>query len=145
MAKHGSNEVDFRIDIADGGALSTAGPTGFVQYITKIGDYTVNREAKESTPFGVTDEQWLIGIIRKREPIVIEGWYDDDAAGPDALLNIGRITHAVTRSFELKFATGKTVTGECWIEKYTRTLEIGEYHGFQAQLRLTGTITEAFS
>lgn len=145
MAKHGSNEVDFQIDASDGGALTTAGATGFVQYITKIGDYTVNREAKESTPFGVVDEQWLIGVIKRREPLTIEGWYDDDAAGPDAILNIGRITHAATRSVVLKFATGKTVSGEVWIEKYTRTMEIGEYHGFQASLRFTGTITEAFS
>jgi len=146
VAKHGSNEVDFQIDIADGGSLSTAGAAGFSQYITKIGDYTVNREAKEATPFGVVDEQWLIGVMKKREPLTIEGWYDDTASsGPDAILNIGRITHAATRSVVLTFASGKTVSGEVWIEKYTRTLEIGEYHGFQAQLRFTGTITEAFS
>lgn len=142
MAKHGSNEVLFEIDSADGGALTTGFGT---TYVMKIGDYVVNREAKEATPFGVTDEQWLIGIIRRREPLTIEGWYDDAAAGPDAVLNIGRVTHAATRTFLLTFASGKTVGGECWIEKYTRTMEIGEYHGFSAQLRMTGTITEAFA
>lgn len=143
MAKHGSNEVALEIDSADGGSLTTGFGTN---YVTKISDYVVNREAVESTPFGVTDEQYLIGIIRKREPLVIEGWYDDTAtSGPDEVLNIGRRTHAATRSVVLTFATGKTVSGEVWIEKYTRTLAIGEYHGFSASLRFTGTITEAFS
>jgi transcriptional regulator with GAF, ATPase, and Fis domain len=143
MAKHGSNEVAFEIDVTDAGALSSGLGTN---YITKISDYVVNREAVESTPFGVTDEQYLIGIIRKREPLTIEGWYDDTATqGPDEILNIGRKTHAATRTFLLTFATGKTVGGECWIEKYTRTMNIGDYHGFSAQLRMTGTITEAFA
>jgi len=139
--KHGSNEVSFEIDISDGGSLSTSfGST----YLTKIGDSVVNREAVEATPFGVVDEQYIIGVIKKREPLVIEGFYDDTATnGPDAILNIGRITHAATRSTVLTFASGKTITGEVWIEKYTRTMSVGEYHGFSASLRYTGTITEA--
>jgi len=139
--KHGSNEVAFEIDIADGGALSTNfGST----YLTKIGDSVVNREAVEATPFGVVDEQFIIGVIKKREPLVIEGFYDDTASsGPDAILNIGKVTHAATRSTVLTFASGKTITGEVWIEKYTRTVEVGAYHGFSASLRYTGTITEA--
>jgi hypothetical protein len=139
--KHGSNEVAFEIDISDGGSLSTSfGST----YLTKIGDSVVNREAVEATPFGVVDEQYIIGVIKKREPLVIEGFYDDTATnGPDAILNIGRITHAATRSTVLTFASGKTITGEVWIEKYTRTMSVGEYHGFSASLRYTGTITEA--
>ena len=139
--KHGSNEVSFEIDISDGGSLSTSfGST----YLTKIGDSVVNREAVEATPFGVVDEQYIIGVIKKREPLVIEGFYDDTATnGPDAILNIGRITHAAPRSTVLTFASGKTITGEVWIEKYTRTMSVGEYHGFSASLRYTGTITEA--
>lgn len=144
MAKAGSNEVDFQIDSTDGGTLTAAGPTGFIQYITKIGDVSVNREAVEATPFGVVDEQYIIGVIKKREPLVIEGFYDDTASsGPDAILNIGRVTHAATRSTVLAFKSGKTITGEVWIEKYTRTMEVGNYHGYSASLRYTGTINEA--
>lgn len=138
MAKAGSNEVSFQIDTADGGTLGD-----ITQYLTKIGDFTVNREPKDSTPFGVTDEQYLIGIIRRREPVSLEGMYDDVASGPDAVLNIGRVTHAVTRSAVLTFKSGKTVTGEVWITKYTRGMEVGEYHTFSAEVRFTGTITEA--
>ena len=139
MAKAGSNEVQFQIDSTDGGTLAD-----ITQYVTKIGDVVVNREAQEATPFGVVDEQYIIGVMKKRDPVVIEGFYDDVAStGPDAILNIGRVTHAVTRSTVLTFKSGKTVTGEVWIEKYTRTLEVGQYHGYSASLRLTGTITEA--
>jgi hypothetical protein len=144
MAKAGSNEVDFQIDSADSSTLTTAGITGFIQYITKIGDLVVNREAVASTSFGVVDEAYLIGVMKKREPFTIEGFYDDTAStGPDAVLNIGRITHAATRSVVVTLKSGKTITGEVWIEKYTRTLEVGSYHGYSASLRFTGTITEA--
>jgi len=139
MAKAGSNEVAFTLDKSDGGA-----PQALTPYITKINDVVVNREAQESTPFGVVDEEFLIGPIKRREPVTLEGFYDDLVTdGPDAILNIGKVTHAVTRSFLLTFKSGKTVAGECWITKYTRTMEVGSYHTYAAELRPTGTITEA--
>lgn len=141
MAKHGSNEVSFEIQISDGGAAST----GFASnYLTKIGDSVVNREAVDATPFGVVDETYIIGVMKKRDPLVISGFYDDTATtGPDAVLNIGKITHTAPRSCTLTFSSGKTITGAVWIEKYTRTMEVGAYHGYEASLRYTGTITEA--
>lgn len=140
MAKAGSNEVSFEIQVSDGGAAST----GFASnYITKIGDVVVNREAVEATPFGVVDETYIIGVMKKREPLVISGFYDDTSTtGPDAVLNIGKITHTAPRSCTLTFKSGKTVSGTVWIEKYTRTLEVGNYHGYEASLRFTGTVTE---
>jgi len=141
MAKRGSSDVSFEIQISDGGASST----GFASnYLTKIGDVVVNREAVDATGFGVVDETYIIGVMKKRDPLVISGFYDDTAStGPDAILNIGKITHTAPRSTTLTFASGKTVTGTVWIEKYTRTLEVGNYHGYEASLRYTGTITEA--
>ena len=139
--KHGSNEVSFEILVSDGGAAST----GFASnYITKINDVVVNREGVEATPFGVVDETYIIGVMKKRDPLVISGFYDDTTTtGPDAVLNIGRITHTAPRSCTLTLCSGKTVSGTVWIEKYTRTLEVGNYHGYEASLRFTGTVTEA--
>lgn len=140
MSKHGSNEVTFEIDIADGGSLST----GFIQYITKIGDISVKREAVDATPFGTDQDAYIIGVIKRREPVVIEGFYDDAATtGPDAVLNIGKITHAATRSCVITLASGKTISGEVWIEEYKRTLEVGQYHMYSSSIRFTGTVTEA--
>jgi hypothetical protein len=140
MAKAGSNEVSFEILVSDGGAAST----GFASnYITKINDVVVNREAVDATPFGVVDETYIIGVMKKRDPLVISGFYDDTATtGPDAVLNIGKITHTAPRSCTLTLKSGKTITGTVWIEKYTRTLEVGNYHGYEASLRYTGTVTE---
>lgn len=140
MSKYGSNAVALEIDTADGGSQST----GFIQYVTKIGDIVVKKESIESTPFGVTAESYLQGIIARHEPITIEGFYDDTATtGPDAILNIGKVTHAVTRTMTITLGGSKTISGEVWIESYQRTLESGQYHGYSATVRFTGTVTEA--
>lgn len=138
MAKGNSSEFLFEIDTADGGSLSS----GFTQYVTKFGDLDVKKESIESTPFGVTAEQYLQGVIKRHEPVTFGGFYDDTAStGPDVILNIGKITHAVTRSFSITLRSGKTVTGECWIEDYKITFESGSYHAYECTIRFTGTIT----
>lgn len=138
MAKAGSKDVVFKIDSTDGGSL-----TGITQYVTRIGEIVVNREAVDATPFGANDEQYIIGVIKRRDPLVIGGFWDDTAStGPDAILNINKVTHEATRSVEITLKTGKTISGEVWIERYTRTLEVGAYHGYEASLRFTGTVSE---
>jgi hypothetical protein len=136
--KHNSSESAFEIDIADGGSLST----GFVQYLTKIGPFSTKRPSKDATSFAATVETFLRGVVLRREPITIEGMYDDTATtGPDAVLDINKITHAVTRSCVITFASGKTVTGEVWIEEYQVTQEFDNYHAYSAVIRFTGTVT----
>ncbi len=137
--KHTSAEITLTIDSADGGTLQD-----ITAYLTKIGDVEVSKGTVTSTPFGVSASAYLLGVIKDYPAFTIEGFYDDTAStGPDAILNIGSVTHAVTRSFVLTFASGKTITGECWITNYKRTAAVGEYHGFVATLQPTGTITEA--
>lgn len=138
--KHSSNEIVFEIDVSDGGALSS----GFTAYLTKIGDCEVSKGTVVSTPFGVSASEYLLGVIKDYPAFTIEGFYDDTAStGPDAILNIGSVTHAVTRSFSLTFGNSKSVSGECWITAYKRTQAVGEYQGFTATLQPTGTITES--
>ncbi len=138
MAKGGSNEFKFEIDVADGGALSS----GFTQYITKFGDIEVKKESIESTPFGVTVESYLQGIIKRHEPIAFGGFWDDTVStGPDAILNIDKVVHAVTRTYEITLKAGKTVGGECWIETYKVTFETGTYHVYESSIRFTSTVT----
>ena len=140
MAKYSSPNVLFEIDIADGGALST----NLTQYITKIGEINIARPMVDSTPFGTTQAEYLVSIFKKYDPITIEGFYDDTATqGPDAILNIGKVTHAVTRSFSITIGGAKTITGECWIVSYKRTFNVGEYTTYAAEIQITGTTTEA--
>jgi hypothetical protein len=62
------------------------------------------------------------------------------STGPDAILNIEKITHAVTRSFSITLRSGKTITGECWIEGYKVSFDVGTYHRYEATIRFTGAI-----
>jgi hypothetical protein len=135
--KQNSSAITFEIDVTDGGAAST----GFVQYLTKIGDIELNRGTVTSTPFGVSASQYLLGVIKDYPAFTIEGFYDTTAStGPNAILNG---THAATRTFTMGFGDSKTVSGECWITNYKRTQAVGEYQGFSATIQPTGTQTEA--
>lgn len=140
MSKYSSTSFAFEIDKADSGALTS----GLTAHITKFGDIVVNKGSVESTPFGVSAAEYLQGVIKRYEPITIEGLYDDGAEpAPDAVFNIGAVTHAVTRSFSLTIGGAKTVTGECWITDYKRGFEVGGYTSYSATIQPTGTITEA--
>jgi len=136
--KHNSSESTIEIDKADGGVLTT----GFTQYVTKIGPFSAKRPSKDVTAFNATSETFLRGIILRHEPVTIEGLYDDTATdGPDAVLDINKITHAVTRSCVITLASGKTITGEVWIEEYNVTQEFDEYHLYSATLRFAAKPT----
>jgi len=145
MAKYSSPNLVFEMAVSDGGAMTT----GFSQYITKFGEINVSRPLIESTPFGAAIAQYLVSIFKKYEPFTIEGYYDDTAtSGPDAVLNIGRITNSTTRQFSLTIGGSKTITangttGGVWIVSYKRTFNVGEYHGYSCELQASGTITEA--
>jgi hypothetical protein len=137
--KHSSTEITLTIDKSDGGALQD-----ITAYLTKIGDVTVSKGTVTSTPYGVSAAAYLLGVIKDYPAFTLEGFYDDTATdGPDAILNVGRVTHAVTRSFVLTIATGKTLTGEAWITDYKRGTAVGEYTTFSATIQPTGTIAEA--
>jgi len=139
MAKYSSVSVVFKIDKADAGALQDITP-----YITKIGDVNVVKGLIETTPFGTASASFLQGVFKKYDEFAIEGYYDDTATdGPDAILNIGAVTHAVTRSFELTIGGSKKVSGELWITGYKRGFAVGDYTTFSATVIPTGTITEA--
>jgi len=141
MAKYSSPSIDFQIDSADGGSLTSAGV--FVDYITKIGDVNITRPLIESTPFGASTAEYLLSVFKKYEPFTIEGYYDDTATtGPDAVLNIGKYTHSQTRSIKLTIGGTKTIEGEVWITEYKRTFTVGEYHGYTATLQPSGAMTE---
>jgi len=138
MAKFSSPDVIFKFDIADGGSL-----TDITTYITKIGDINITRPLVESTPFGTSTAEWLVSIFKKYEPITIGGFFDDTASsGPDAVFNIGRYVHAVTRSYEITLGTRK-LSGEAWIVSYKRMFTSGEYTQWEAEIQSTGTVTEA--
>ena len=147
MAKYSS--ANFALSIADtdgaGGTLRD-----LTSYITKLGDLTVSKGILDITPFGTAAAVLALGVFKTYEPFTIGGIFDDTAtSGPDAVLNIGRSTntHTAVRKFLLTIGganhlDGGGSTGGIWILSYKRTFNVGEYTGWEAQLQLSGTITE---
>ena len=136
MANYGSNNLIFKIDVSDGGAL-----TAMTNYITEIGGVKVVRGNVESIAFGDTWDEHLLTGIRKMEPFTVGGFYDDTAStGPDVVFNG---THTVTRSVEITWGGTKTTSFEAWITDYERKPVVGDLTMYTATIQPTGTVTEA--
>jgi hypothetical protein len=145
MAKYSS--VNFSLQIADtdgaGGTLRD-----ITSYVTKMGDLTVSKGTVDATPFGVAVATYLLGVIKRYEPLSIEGLFDDAATtGPDAILNVGKVTHTALRKCTITIGGSKTVVGDAstggiWLVDYKRTFNVGDYTGYAATVQFSGTITE---
>jgi len=140
MAKRSSVDLLFEVDKADGGVLTS----GLTPSITKFGDLNFTKGTIPATAFGETSEKYLLGIISKYDPIPLEFWYDDAAEpAPNAVFDITKVTHAVTRSFSLTLGGTRVYTGELWITDWKVTPTIGEYHNCVATVQFTGVISVA--
>ena len=139
MTQYASNSVVFKVDAADAGSL-----TDITSYLTELNGVKVDRKTIDANTLGTTAATYLTEPIKSYQAIEVGGFYDDTASvGPEAILNIGRVTHAVTRSFELTIGGSKKISGECWITAWDVTIQANNYHTFKATLQPTGTITEA--
>jgi len=137
MAKYGSNSVKVEFEKAD--SVGSA-DTNITAYVTKFAGLDITKAAVDSTPFGVSFPESLAGVLKEYGEFTIEGFFDDAATtGPDAIFNSVNI---VARYFKVTWGT-KYTSGRCWITGYKRTPEVGNYIGFSATLKVTGTVTEA--
>lgn len=137
MAGRSSVDVILEVDKADGGILTS----GLTAYITSIGPLKVTKGSIESTPFGVSAAAFLLGVIKRYEPIDIGFFYDDAAEpAPNAVFDITKVTHAVTRSFSLTVGGTRVYTGELWITDFAIEQEVGSWHRCTATVQFTGTI-----
>ncbi|MBF8255131.1 MAG: hypothetical protein HW375_38 [Anaerolineales bacterium] len=135
-AKYGSDDLVFKIDASDGGALQDMS-----QHIDEIGGYKITKMSEESHTFGDSWVEHLLTGIRKNEDFTVGGLYDDTAAtGPDATFNG---THAVTRTVEITWGGTKKSTFEAWIVDYERKTGRGNLTRWSATIRPTGAVTEA--
>jgi len=140
MAKRSSVDFLFEVDKADSGALTS----GLTPYITKFGDLAINKGTTDVTPFGTSAASYLLNVIKKYDAIPISGVYDDGSEPcPDAVFNIHKYTHAVTRSFSCTVGGTRIYTGELWIVAYKITFEVGQYHGYETEVQFTDTISIA--
>jgi len=140
MAKRSSIDVLFEVDKADGGALTS----GLTPFITSIGDLAFDKGMIESTPFGVSAATFLLGVFSTYADIDIGFFYDDAAEpAPNAVFDITKVVHAVTRSFSLTLGGTRVYTGELWITNWKVNMTVGDYHKCTATVKFTGAIAVA--
>jgi hypothetical protein len=139
VSKYGSNQIVVKIDASDGGSL-----TDITEYITRIGDLECDKGTVTSTPFGTDAAEYLQGVVKNYPSFILGGFYDDTAStGPDAILNIGKVTHSQTRTFEITTGGTNKISGECWLHNYKLTFAVNEYHNFEVAVQPTGVITQS--
>ena len=136
MAKYGSDDFVFKIDVSDAGALQDMS-----QYVDTIGGFKITRLTQESHTAGDSWVEHLWSGVRRGEDFTVEGFYDDTAStGPDAVFNG---THAETRTVEMTYGSTKKSTFEAWIVDYERLFTRGELTRYRATIRPSGAVTEA--
>ena len=140
MAKYGSNSLIVAVDNSSGT------PVTMTNYITSIGNVTVEALLQETTAFGDSFVEQLSTGMRRAEPIVLGGLYDDTSGGPDSVFNdvaSGPADTASTRTITITWGGSKTTACEAIIPNYTRTATRGELTAYEVTLTPTGTVTEA--
>lgn len=140
MAKYGQSNVLVVFDRSDGS--TTQDMTAYVQSINGI---KVSAMLEPSDTFGDSWQESLASGVRKMDPIVIEGIYDDTATtGPDAIFNAPASSPSTTlRTLTLTYGGSKTTSVECLIADYERMLVRGKLHRYKVTLQPTSTVTEA--
>ena len=130
MAKYGSNSIIVAVDNSSGT------PVTMTNYVTTINAVSVEALLQETTAFGDAWQEQLSTGMRRAEPIVLGGLYDDTSTtGPDAIFNDVAIT--------ITWGGSKTTACEAIITNYTRTATRGELTAYEVTLTPTGTVTEA--
>lgn len=140
MAKYGSNSLVIQIDSTEGGSL-----TDISQYITSINGVEVEAVLAESHSFGDAWFEHLATGVRKMNPIVMGGFYDDTAStGPNAIfVGVQDSPADASRTLQITWGGSKTTTVEVWIAKYSRLASRNELTRFEVTLQPTGAVTEA--
>lgn len=136
MATSSWADLDWKIDATDGGSLQS-----MKTHIDNIDGFDVERGNEEYTTMGLAWEASVLTGLRSAKEFTVKGLYDDTAGtGPNATFNG---THAVTRTVEWTFASGKTATFEAWILNFKRVPKSKGRTGYEARIKPTGTVTEA--
>lgn len=139
MAKYGSSSIVIEIDSTEGGTLSDIS-----QYVQTINGVEVEAILQESHSFGDSWFEHLATGMRKMNPVVLGGFYDDTATtGPNAIfINVQDSPADATRTLKITWGGTKTTTVEVWIQKYTRQATRNELTRFEATLQPSGAVTE---
>lgn len=133
---HGKDAV-FKLDDS-GGTLRTLS-----SYIDNVSGLPGGRELSPVTAFGDSGEKNIPGL--QVVSFSIAGHFDSTATtGPNAVINSLRAATA-TASFEYGPEGGTSgkvkFSGECWLENYEVSAEVGGKVSFTASFKVDGTVT----
>ncbi len=129
MAKYSSKDLDL-----------SAGAQSMKAHILDDVTLAVEVLTEEATAFGDSWEKHVSTGIKKADPIVVGGFYDDTVTtGPDAKFNV------LGTEIEIIITWGgaKTSTVTTIAQKYERLGKIGQMTRYVATLLPTGEVQEA--
>lgn len=135
-------EVSIKFDDS-GGVLRDV-----TQFILTINGVSVEQLLEEKHSFGDSWEETLPIGIGKVAPVDLGGLYDDTAtSGPDVLFAIATpdTPATATRTLTIQWKTTggtKSVSAECYRQKYVRSPDRNNLTKFTATVQPTGTTTE---
>ena len=133
MTKYGSPHL--KITVTD----SEEQEKDLTQYIDTINELNIEALLQEGHAFGDEWVKQLFTGVKRGNDLTVEGFYDDDATGPDAILNaIGD-----TRKVVITWGSTKTSTFDAVIKNYVRKPVRGELTRFSCTLAITGEVVEA--
>lgn len=134
MANYGSNSV-----------VVTFGGTNMTQHTQKINGIKISSILEQSTSFGDAWMESLATGMKKGEPVVLEGLYDDTATtGPDAKYSVTASGPGTTpTALVITYGGSKTTSYNVLIQDYERQLVVGSLHRYKVTLVPTGQISEA--
>ena len=130
MAKYGQN--DFMISV---------GGTDMSSHVDTINGADIEALVQQTDGFGDTWMEQLYVGVRRMDPVVCEGFYDDVANGPSDVFSgsaIGSIVAVI-----LTWGGAKTTSFNAVISSWGRNPGRGELHRFTATLTPTGVVVEA--
>lgn len=128
MAKYGQSDlsVTWDGDSVDFDTINGAEIEAILQQSDSFGDDWV--------------EQLFVGV-KRMEPITLEGFYDDEAGGPNALF--GGAAIGSTEEVVITWGSTKTTTFDAIVTRYARTPSRGELTRYSVTLTPTGEVVEA--
>lgn len=120
----------------------TVGGTEMKTHIQTINGLEIEALTEESDTFG---DSWIENLyvgIRRAQPLVLGGFYDDTATtGPDA--KFGTAVLGTTVAVVVTWGGTKTSTFSALVQKYKRTPVRGQLHKYEVTLLPSGAVTEA--
>lgn len=135
MTKVAGTDSTFKIDSSDGGSLQDISA-----FVTKVDGIAGSYGLIDITTMGASGHKYMSDGLEQGD-VTVELVWDSDT-NMDALW-AGMRTQGETRSFEYSPDGTIVYSGECWLEKYTITSQVGGVVMASVALKVDGNSSRA--